>query len=440
MAENSANTTLDQGLVIDISYSSDSSKFAFARSTVSRRDFGSFHSSNVQELLSLTEDLYQPPDIPIDLPKFDADDRGAYGKDIKGKHFLLGDEYTFLNHGAFGSVLKEALDAVQAWQRYTEAQPLKFLDRELFPQLVHVSRRLCNFIGCTPTDIALIENATTGTNAVLKSMKFSSSDTIYYLDCTYGAVKKLLKFISSENGCSLKEIKIPSFVENQQQIIDLVRSTLRLSSTENFVFSVVTFSQECTFAVFDHIPSNFPIIMPIKEIVKVCKERNIPVFIDGAHALGSLPIKLSDIDADFYVSNAHKWFCSAKGCAFLYIKRCWQKKIRSQTVSHGFGSGFNSEFIWTVLDFWSLHNPDSIRKYIYGLVAEASQMLATKWDTKLAASKDMFGSMCLIQLPECISKNLSQDNKVTYEQAEIVQNVLYRDFKIEDILNLAMYV
>ena len=47
-------------------------------------------------------------------------------------------------------------------------------------------------LDCAPTEIALIENATTGTNAVLKSMKFNSADTIYYLDCTYG--KLLLQY------------------------------------------------------------------------------------------------------------------------------------------------------------------------------------------------------------------------------------------------------
>ena len=43
----------------------------------------------------------------------------------------------------------------------------------------------------------------------------------------------------------------------------------------------------------------------------------------------------------------------------------------------------------------------------------------------------MLGSMCLIQLPKIISKAVANNNKVTYEQAELIQNVLYHDFKIE---------
>lgn len=53
----------------------------------------------------------------------------------------------FLNHGAFGATLKEALEYSQEWQRHAERQPLRFFDRVLFPQLVYVQRRLASFVG-----------------------------------------------------------------------------------------------------------------------------------------------------------------------------------------------------------------------------------------------------------------------------------------------------
>lgn len=81
--------------------------------------------------------------------------------------------------------------------------------------------------------------------------------------------------------------------------------------------------------------------------------RNIPILIDGAHALGSMNLQLNRFSPDYYVSNCHKWFCCPKGSAFLYIKETKQLQIRPLVVSHGFDSGFNSEFIWTgkVLNF-----------------------------------------------------------------------------------------
>lgn len=60
--------------------------------------------------------------------------------------FSSQEDCTFLNHGAFGCVLKEGLEASQKWQSHIERQPLRFFDRELLPLLVYVTRRLAQFV------------------------------------------------------------------------------------------------------------------------------------------------------------------------------------------------------------------------------------------------------------------------------------------------------
>ncbi|XP_077977327.1 uncharacterized protein LOC144432898 [Glandiceps talaboti] len=392
-----------------------------------KRDFGSFHSSNVQELIEKPEKDYKPPLIPIELPNFEEYSEGKncpFGKEVRSKHFLL-EDFNFLNHGAFGVALKEAVDATQKWQYYIERQPVRFMDREILPLLVYITRRLAKFVGCDTTDLVLVQNATTATNSVIKSIKFKPDDVIYCLNVTYGAVKKLLKFMSEETGAIIQEENLEFPITGKDDIINKVKETLRPG---------------CRLAVFDHIPSNTPFIMPIKELIDLCHSRGVPVLIDGAHSLGALPLNIRDLNPDYYVGNCHKWFCCPKGCGYLYVKKELQKTTRPMIVSHGFGSGFSSEYMWsglqdytsflslhTVLDFWDTVGPDKIRKYIYTLAKQAADLLVEKWQTRLLAPQDMFGSMVLVQLPSTLHKGKTCD----YNLAESIQNQLFHCFDTE---------
>ena len=56
-------------------------------------------------------------------------------------------------------------------------------------------------------------------------------------------------------------------------------------------------------AVIDSIVSNPGVLLPWKEIVKICKQEGIFSLIDAAHSIGQeVGINLHDIDPDFWVS------------------------------------------------------------------------------------------------------------------------------------------
>ena len=61
------------------------------------------------------------------------------------------------------------------------------------------------------------------------------------------------------------------------------------------------------FVIIDHISSASALVFPVEKMVKECKKRGITVLIDGAHAPGQLELNLSQLGADFYVGNLHKW-------------------------------------------------------------------------------------------------------------------------------------
>lgn len=59
--------------------------------------------------------------------------------------------------------------------------------------------------------------------------------------------------------------------------------------------------------------------MPVDSLSEFFKEKGIPVFIDGAHAMCQVDIDLSELEVDAYFSNFHKWAYAPKNAAFLYV-------------------------------------------------------------------------------------------------------------------------
>jgi len=392
-----------------------------------KRDFGSFHSSNVQELLELKDDLYSPPFIPVKLPVFEFESPFPFGRKTKKKFFYIEEACCFLNHGAFGAVLKPALETVKLWQEYVEKQPLRFFDRELMPHLVYITKKLAKFVDCDARDLVLINNATFGTNSVLTSLSFKPGDVILTFNVTYGAVKKLVKHVCERTGAVNVEAQIDFPVSGKQQILQTLSQFLD--------------SHPAKLAIIDHIPSNTPFVMPVEEMVDMCRTRGVLSFIDGAHSLGNLNLSLSQLQPDFYVTNAHKWLAAPKGAAIMYVRRELQPIIHPAVVSHGLGSGFNSEFIWsglhdyspllslhTVLDFWEAVGVETMRTHMHTLAREGAGILTKAWGTSLAAPEDMFSSMSLIKLPAAIH---SLFDNIDYSAGETIQNRLFHDFNIE---------
>src|SRR3990172_1246552 len=66
------------------------------------------------------------------------DDAIPYGPALR-RHFLLEDGVVFLNHGSFGATPRPVLAAQDDWRRRMEAQPGRFMSRELPRLLRHAA-------------------------------------------------------------------------------------------------------------------------------------------------------------------------------------------------------------------------------------------------------------------------------------------------------------
>jgi len=75
-----------------------------------------------------------------------------------------------------------------------------------------------------------------------------------------------------------------------------------------------------------HVSNVLGTINPVKDIIRIAHEKDIPVLIDGAQAVPHISVNMLDMDADFYVFSAHKIY-GPTGVGVLYGKEKWLNAI-----------------------------------------------------------------------------------------------------------------
>lgn len=254
------------------------------------------------------------------------------------QHWTLDPDVAFLNHGSFGACPKPVLAYQQRLRNRLERQPVQFFVRDLEPLLDDARASLAAFLGAEAADVAWVPNATTGVNAVLRSLRFEAGDELLVTDHEYNACRNALEFVASRDGARVVTTSVPFPLDDARKVIDAVMSAL---------------SERTRLVLLDHISSQTGLIMPLAQLLPVLRERGVLTLIDGAHAPGMIDVELRSLDADFYTGNCHKWICAPKGAGFLYVRRELQQQIRPPVISHGANSRrtdrsrFLIEFDWT---------------------------------------------------------------------------------------------
>ena len=75
-----------------------------------------------------------------------------------------------------------------------------------------------------------------------------------------------------------------------------------------------------------HISNVTGTIMPLKKIIDLAKEKNIPVLVDGTQGAPHLKLDMQDLECDFYAISCHKMY-GPNGLGILYAKKKWLDEL-----------------------------------------------------------------------------------------------------------------
>jgi isopenicillin-N epimerase len=331
-------------------------------------------------------------------------------------HWWLDPAVTYLNHGTVGATPRVVLEAQHAWQRRAEAQPAAFLFRELMrltpddpaaprPLLRRAADSVGEFVGVRGDDLVFVDNASTGVNAVLRSIALRPGDEIVVLDQAYGAVIKAAEFVARAVGAKVVVVATPFPVQGDpaEEYADAVERAL---------------TPRTRLAILDHISSHTALTLPAAAMTARCRARGVPVLIDGAHAPGAIALDVAAFGADWYVGNLHKWAFAPRACGFLWVAPAQRAVTHPPTISWGLDVGLTQEFDWTgtrdpsamlsapagIAFMRDVLGLDAMRTWNHDLVWRMAHELSARWGQPFTTPESMVGCMASVALPERIVK------------------------------------
>ena len=76
----------------------------------------------------------------------------------------------------------------------------------------------------------------------------------------------------------------------------------------------------------EHVSNAMGTVHPVAQIIRAAHAAGVPVLLDGAQAVGHMPVDVQALDADFYAFSGHKMF-GPTGIGVLYGKREWLESM-----------------------------------------------------------------------------------------------------------------
>jgi isopenicillin-N epimerase len=324
--------------------------------------------------------------------------------------------FAYLNHGGFGVTPEVVFAEQDRWRARIERNPTHFLTFEVEEALRAALVPVAKALGAAVEEVVFVENATTGLNAVLRSLDFEPGDAILITSLSYPAIRKAAYYAASRCGARVIEAEIPLPLADEAALLRAVAAKLNIRTR---------------LAIFDHIASHSALVLPAAELTRLAHEAGARVMIDGAHAPGQIPLDIAALGADWYVGNLHKWYFAPRSCGFLWASKPMQPVTHPLAISHGYGDGFHAEFQWTgtrdvtpalatpaAIDFHNSLGGAALMARNAALAREAAMLLAQRWRTEPIGPLEGFAAMATVRLPLADEPSGARANALMRELSE----------------------
>lgn len=253
------------------------------------------------------------PAVAQAAPPPSANDDEAYWRGIAAQYDVTR-EVIQLENGNWGMMARPVLAAYKEQLERVNRDTSYYSRRGFGADAMAVRDALAAELGVPADEIAFTRNATEALKAlILGYNRLRPGDAVLYADLDYDSMQDCMEHLRARRGVSAVRIALPE-PATRQALIDAYVAAFAANPRLRLV-------------LLTHLSHRTGLVLPVREIAALARERGIDTIVDAAHSWGQLDMNLADLDCDFVGINCHKWLGAPLGVGALHIRKAALARI-----------------------------------------------------------------------------------------------------------------
>ncbi len=264
-------------------------------------------ASAVAPLALKAEDLFGMKQVDTEPARENVD----FWEQIRSDYNLKPD-YINLENGYYSMTANPVLEAYLQDVRKINLEASYYMRTVQYEQRDQVRTLLAKTVGCELEELIITRNTTESLDTIISGIDWKAGDEALMAEQDYGSMLEMFKQQAKRFGIVNNTVSVPLDPKSDDELVALYEKAITPRTRLLMICHVINITGQ---------------ILPVKKICDMAHTKGVEVLVDGAHAIGHLDFRISDLGCDYYGSSLHKWLGVPLGSGLLYVRREKIKQI-----------------------------------------------------------------------------------------------------------------
>jgi cysteine desulfurase/selenocysteine lyase len=226
-------------------------------------------------------------------------------KTVNGKPLI------YFDNGATTQKPKQVIDAIVKYYSEQNAnihRGVHTLSREATILFEEARKTVARFINAAEEEIVFTAGTTDGINVVASGLDLPEGSEILVTEMEHHS-----NILPWQLWCEKNKGKLKAIPVNPD-------GTLQIDKLKELI------TDKTKVLAITHVSNTLGVINPLKEIIKIAKENDLIVLVDGAQSVPHMKVDVNELGADFFVFSGHKVYAPT-GIGVLWMNRKWSNDL-----------------------------------------------------------------------------------------------------------------